>query len=135
MDSVPARAMPGPSRRSGSRPHSDGMRVRAAARSPASSSRASAAPCPASEAPPSTVQVAAAVSAVRATGCRTRSASETEPDRAPDQHRDVPGAGGPAVGVRAPLQRCGGGPEPGDGMEPARIAERDVGQVPEQQPP
>ena len=51
-------------------PHSDGSRVRAALRSPSSSSAASAIPSRASDAPPSTSHVAAAVISARTGGRR-----------------------------------------------------------------
>ncbi|KDQ66453.1 hypothetical protein DT87_04235 [Streptomyces sp. NTK 937] len=86
-DSTTARAMPGPSRACGSRPHRRGSRSRARARSPAARASPMARASRPSEVPPTTVQVAAAVSVTAAAGrSRTaRAASAAAPVAPPAQ--------------------------------------------------
>ena len=135
-DSRAARARPSASRADGSRPQSDGSRRRAAPRSPAASSPASAEPSPASDRPPSTAHVAHAVTSARrdrrppgrALGQR---AAE---HRAPDEHAGVRGTAGARVRPPGPFEPRRPGPEHGDRVAAARVAQQRVDDDPDQQP-
>ena len=110
-DSRAARASPSASRDDGSRPHRWGRRSRPAARSPASSEAAMAAPSPASDVPPSTAQVAAAVTTVRATACRATDARRAlRLPRPRPRGRRVRDPG--AAAVRPPPSLQAGRPDP-----------------------